>query len=163
MPKLVERYKDDLILCSACKRYLPRDNFSESGLRRGKFDCKICYRQYQNEWNHKHGVKSWEERKKEREETRQKEFLSDPYQEINKTIQRLIKERGTYQDRGENVCGFCDRPYYVTFNGKRYCQKDFLIECLAMGKPLSRNLHCEESVRKLGILSDLEELGVNID
>jgi hypothetical protein len=163
MPRIIAHFKDGLILCYGCKKYLPRENFFERFLRKSKFECKECHRKYVNEYNHRHGVKSREEQRKEREEKIQKEFLSNPSEEINLTIKRLIKERGTYQDRGENICGFCDRPYYVNFNGKNYCKKDFLIECLAMGKPLSRNLHCEESFRKLGILSDLEKLGVNID
>lgn len=152
-----------MILCYRCKRYFPRENFFERFLRNSKFECKECHRKYVNEYNHRRGAKSREEQRKEREEKQEKEFLSEPYLEINETIKRLIKERGTYQDRGDDVCGFCDEPYYVSFNGKNYCRKDFLIECLAMGKPLSRNLHCEESARKLGILEELGELGVNID
>jgi hypothetical protein len=164
MPKIVERYQGSLILCSACKRYLPRESFFEHLLRKRQFECKECHRKYINDYNHRHGVKSREEWKKEQEENRQ-EFLLEPYQEINQTIERLLKERGEYQQKEDNLCGYCDLQATVGLNGKEYCRKHFLIHCLTLGKPLTKtsNLSSEEPQRKIKILEELEKLGVNID
>jgi ATPase subunit of ABC transporter with duplicated ATPase domains len=170
MPRIIERYKDNLILCCRCKRYLPREAFFESHLKRNQFDCKECHRKYVNEYNHKRGVKTWEERKKEQEENRQKEFPSDPYQQqpyqqINSTIERLLKARGEYQQKEDHVCGYCDLQATVGLNGKKYCRKHFLIHCLTLGKSLTNtcNLSSEEPQRKIKILEELEKLGVNLD
>jgi hypothetical protein len=165
MPKIVERYQGSLILCSACQRYLPKESFFENHLKKNQFDCKECHRKYVNDYNHKHGVKSWEERKKEREQNKHKDFLSEPYQEINQTIERLIKKRGEYQQKEDHVCGYCDLQATVGLNGKEYCRKHFLIHCLTLGKPLTQtcNLSSEEPQRKIKILEELEKLGVNID
>ena len=77
MPKIsMERFKDSLILCSHCKRYLPRESFFEWQLRKGKYDCKECHRKYVNEYNHRHGMKSKEEQRREHEE---KELLENPF------------------------------------------------------------------------------------
>lgn len=128
--------------------------------------------QYRNSGRYKGTTigRSEEEIEKER---REKAFLSDPYEQINKTIERLVKERGEYKQKENEVsgelssplCGYCGSYASVGFNGKDYCWKHFLIEVLSMGKPLPLNTpsNSTELARKLGILEELEELGVNID
>lgn len=159
-----------MILCCRCKRYLPRENFFERFLRKSKFECKECHRKYVNEYNHRHGVKTREEQRREQEEHRQKEeekrLLENPYEEINKIIERLVKERGEYQIKENNhVCGHCNNNSVMGLNGKNFCWKHFLIEALSMGKPLRINTHPDspELTRKLEILKELECLGVSLD
>jgi hypothetical protein len=168
MPRIIEHYKDGLILCFRCKRYLPKENFSERFLRDSKFECKECHRTYVNQYNRKHGVKSREEQRKEREENRQKELekrlLENPYEEINLAIERLVNERGEYKQKEDNVCGYCDQSSYLGFNGKNYCRKHWFIEALSMGKRLPITIHPDspEVARKLWLLEELSKLGVNI-
>lgn len=168
MPKIVEHFKDDLILCSRCKRYLPRESFFEWLLRKHKYECKECHRKAVNEFNHRHGVKTREEQGKEQEQNRQKELekrlLEDPFEEINEMVERVVKKREEYKIKEGHVCGYCDSQSTVGMNGKNYCWKHWLIESLSMGKPLAKNSHSNspEFVRKTRILKELEGLGVQI-
>lgn len=168
MPKIVQKYKDNFVLCSRCQRYLPKESFFERLLRNHKYECKECHRKYVNEYNHKHGVKSREEQRREQEEHRQKEeekrLLENPFEELNLAIKKLLKERGEYQQKEDDVCGYCDTQSNADFNRKKYCRKHLLIELLSMGKPLSMNTcsNSPELARKLGILKELEDMGVKI-
>jgi hypothetical protein len=162
MPK-IERFKDGLVLCSSCKRYLPRESFFEWQLRKGKYDCKECHRKYANEYNHRHGVKSREEQIREREENRQKEL--DPFEEINFAVEKVTKDIGEYQEKEGHVCGYCDKESYVISNERKLCKIHFLIvDCLLGCKPLGKTIKFEsyEFQRRLRILQNLEKLGVEI-
>lgn len=155
MPKIsvMERFKDSLILCSYCKKYLPKESFFDWSLRKNEYCCKDCRRKYANERNYKHGVKSREEIRREREQKEQKELLENPFEEINLTIAKVVKNLGEYKEKKGYVCGYCDRDGYVIANGKNLCEKHFLIvECLSDCKPLSKTV-------KFEVMSSREDLG----
>lgn len=163
---MVVRFKDCLVFCSKCKRYLTRDNFYEANLAKSDYTCKECHRKYAVEYRMRKGLNQGLRRTKEEieKETVEKKFLTEPYEEINTMVEKILRELGEYRDKGERVCGYCDLQAIVGLNGKEYCRKHFLIYCLALGKPLGKNsnLGSSELQRKLKILEELEKLGVNI-
>jgi hypothetical protein len=168
MPKVtvLERFKDNLVFCSYCKKYLPRESFFDWSLRKNEYCCKECRRKVQNEWHRKHGKKSKEEIRKEIEQREEKELLENPFEQINRTVKKLTQNLGEYQEKEDNhICGYCNEQRYVNANGKNLCEKHFLIvECLLGCKPLGyfSTIKKGECQRRVRILERLEELGVEI-
>lgn len=162
MPKI---FINGLILCVKCKRNLPRESFPEYNLNKSYYCCRECLKKELREYNIKtRKYKGTRRTHEEIEKEKQEELLKNPYEEMNLAIKRLTENIGEYKEKEDNICGFCNEQAYVIANERKLCQKHFLIECLAMGKPLGErtNSNSQEVKRKVRILKRLKELGIEL-